>query len=218
MINYLLATQRVESTIGVTLNRLLRYMKLAGAYLIATTLGAGTGFAAGSYLKVSGAAGLIGAVAGFGLCAYFIHWSRRARLYQYWVPHLSLFGRLAEGLTIPVGKQQLEMGREKVQRLFETPAEIFSIYEKSADVVCALFINRFNLDSVSALPVIGDGLKILMTRIVSPLRDALLTLSLSDEVNNPWQTLQENLVLVSNRAAEIQRSILWVVLIQIVGF
>ncbi len=217
MINYLLATQRVESTIGITLNRLFRYFKYAGIFLIATCLGAGTGFAGGSYIKSSGAMGLIGALIGFGLCVYFLHWSRRSRLYQFWAPHLILFGKLANSQTIPTGKQQLELGREQVQRLFDTPLALYSLYEKCAEVVSGLFINKYKLQKIAALPFIGDGLKLDFRVITGPLRDALLIDSLGSEITNPWQSLQDNLNLVSNRINSIQRSLLLVLAMQFVG-
>ncbi len=217
MINFLLATRRVESTMGITINRLLRYFAYAGAILLATTLGAGSGFAIGSFLNYSGFIGLFGAVAGFGLSIYLMHWARRGRLYQFWAPHLYLFGRLAEGSSIPTGKQQLELGREHVQRLFDLPANLSVLSEQCAEFLRELLIDRYKLKSIVALPLIGEGIKIDLNLIVSPLRDALIGLSLGTETTNPWKTMQDNLALALKHFSAIQRSMIQVVVIQIVG-
>ena len=217
MIDFLLATQRVESTMGLTLYRLLRYMKLALAYLLATSLAAGSGFAMGAWIKSSGAGGLLGAAAGFGLCTYFIYWSRRGRLYNLWAPHLTLFGRLAKEQTIPAGKKQLEAGMQQVQHLFDKSSDLLNLHSQSAAVVSELFIDKFKLKSIASMPVIGAWLTIKLNFLSASLRDALLTLSLNEETKNPWETMQKNLVLVANHLGSIQRSMLMVLIMQIVS-
>jgi len=217
MINFLLATQRVESTMGITFNRLVRYFLYAGSYLLAVALGAGAGYAMGSFVNSPGIPGLIGAVAGFGLCGYFLHWSRRTRLYQYWAPHLTLFGRLAGNQTIPAGKQQLAYGRKQVKRLFDSPSALCQLQVNCAEVLQELFVRQLNLESIASLPVIGTGLKISFDVLAGPLRDALLTLSLADDVTNPWADMKANLELASSRLRAIQTSLLLVIVMQIIG-
>jgi hypothetical protein len=217
MINYLLATQRVESTFGMTLNRLFRYLKFSGAYLISTALAAGTGFAGGAYFKSSGAAGLIGAAIGFGLCAYFIYWSRRGRLYQFWAPHLSLFGKLAEDKSIATGKQQLEVGVQQVQRLFDIPADLAGFHDQAASVLRELFIKKLKFEQIAALPLVGAWLKIDFSLFINPLRDALMALSFGEDIKNPWQTMQNNLALVAKHIGSIQFSLLMVLAMQVIS-
>ncbi len=217
MINFLLATQRVESTMGITLHRLFRYIKYAVAYLLSTSLAAGTGFAAGAWIKSSGTLGLFGAIVGFGLCAYFIRWSRRGRLYNLWAPHLSIFARLVAEKSIPTGKKQLELGSQQVAHLFDKPVDLMNLYSQSVAVLSELFIDKFNLKTLTALPVIGAGLTIKLSMLLAPLRDALLILSLSEDTKNPWETMHNNLTLVAKNLSSIQRSLLMVLIMQVVG-
>lgn len=217
MINFLLATQRVESTIGVTLNRLVRYFKYAGAYLAATALGTGAGYAMGSFVGSPELPGLIGALAGFGLCGYFLHWLRRARLYHYWAPHLVLFGKLADDQMIPTGKQQLELGREEIKQLFETPQELFELHENSSEVLRCLFIQKFNLEAMTSIPLIVEGLKFGFNLVLSPLRDSLLILSLTSDIQNPWLTMKHNVELVASTIGSVLRNLLMVTVMQIIG-
>ncbi len=217
MVNFLTATQRVESTMGLTLRRLFHYMKLALAYLLATSLAAGSGFAMGAWIKSAGTVGLLGAAAGFALCAYFIHWSQRGRLYNVWAPHLSIFGRLVEDKSIPAGKQQLEFGSQQVERLFGKSVDLMDLYSQSAAVLCELFIDKFNLKAIAAIPVIGAGLKIKLSVLLASLRDALLILSLGEDTNNPWETMRDNLTLVAKHLSSIQRSMQMVLIMQVVG-
>ncbi|MEE9344032.1 MAG: hypothetical protein V3U88_00330 [Methylococcales bacterium] len=217
MVDFLAATQRVESTMGLTLRRLFHYMKLALAYLLATSLAAGSGFAMGAWVKSSGTGGLLGAAAGFAVCAYFIHWSRRGRLYKLWAPHLSIFGRLVEEKSIPPAKKQLELGSQQVERLFDKSAGLMDLYSQSGTVLCELFIDKFNLKAIAALPVIGAGLTIKLSVLLASLRDVLLIFSLGEDIKNPWETMHNNLELVAKHLSSIQRSMLMVLIMQVVG-
>lgn len=217
MVNFLSATQRVESTMGLTLRRLFHYMKLAFAYLLATSLAAGSGFAMGAWIKSAGTVGLLGAAAGFALCAYFIHWSRRGRLYNVWAPHLSIFGRLVEDKSIPAGKQQLELGSQQVERLFDKSVDLMELYSQSAAVLCELFVNKFNLKSIASLPLMDTLIKIDFSFFINPLRDALLILSLSEDTKNPWETMHDNLELVAKYLSSIQRSMVMILIMQVVS-
>jgi hypothetical protein len=217
MVNFLSATQRVESTMGLTLRRLFHYMKLALGYLLATSLAAGSGFAMGAWIKSAGTVGLLGAAAGFALCAYFIHWSRRGRLYNLWAPHLSIFGRLVEEQSIPTGKQQLELGSQQVGRLFGKSVDLMNLYSQSATVLCELFVNKFNLKSIASLPLMDTLIKIDFSLFINPLRDALLILSLGEDIKNPWETMHNNLVLVAKHLNSIQRSMLMILIMQVVS-
>ncbi len=217
MVNLLLATQRVESTIGITLNRLLRYFGYAGGYLVATLMGAGSGFAIGSMLNSPNLLGVIGALAGFAGCAYVLNWSRRARLYQFWSPHLSLFGMLAKNQTIPTGKLQLESGRQQVKSVFDVPADLQSLYDRSADVLCAMFVNRLNLQNIASMPYIGKLLNIDINLFSCALRDALLIDCLDSRDANPWRTIHDNLSVVNKGFNQLFRSLILVFVIQVLG-
>lgn len=217
MVNFLLATQRVESTIGITLNRLLRYFAYAGGYLLATLMGTGSGFAIGTMFNSPNLLGVIGALAGFGGCAYVLNWSKRARLYQFWAPHLSLFGMLAKNQPIPTGKQQLESGRQQVKSVFDVPADLQTLYDKSADVLCAMFVNRFNLQKLSLMPYIGKLLNIDINMFSSALRDALLIDSLDKDDTNPWRKMHDNLSVVNQGFKKLLQSLVLVFVIQVLG-
>ncbi|HQS45740.1 MAG: hypothetical protein ABII76_07650 [Pseudomonadota bacterium] len=195
--------------------RLLVYVGIAAAYVLATGVGAGIGYGVGAFWEDESrlSAGFWGAAAGFGLVGAVLYLLREYILYIVKAGHIAVMVELLRGREIPGGQSQIAHARAMVAERFGTSNVLFGIDQLVKGVINA--VTGLLEGVLSILPLPG------LDRLASILRAYLrIAVGLMDEVmlahcfdnrgQDPYTASRAALVLYAQNARPLMTSAAWV--------
>lgn len=125
----LAAVRAIEKSMAYVLYRLLICLGAALGYLLATLAGAGTLVGFASLAKNASSLGPVGALIGFALFAYLMYKIRPTWLNAVNVPQLALLADQERGVTLPVGKAQIDYAKQRTAACFPSTTGLFALDE-----------------------------------------------------------------------------------------
>ena len=133
--------------------RLVVYLGITVAYVVAVGVGGGIGLLFGKVGGASGAGTFWGALVGFGLVCGILFWAREYLLYLVKAAHVAVLVELLDGREIPAGKSQIAYGREIVQQRFKESSLLFGLHALIRGILRAF--NRVTTSIANMLPIPG---------------------------------------------------------------
>ncbi|MFB4204310.1 hypothetical protein ACEZHJ_10940 [Arhodomonas sp. KWT2] len=178
--------------------RLLVYLGITLAYVIATGGGAGIGYALGHIGGDPGAGGAWGGIAGFALVGALVYWFREYLLYLVKAGHIAVLVELLDGADLPGGRGQIEHARSVVQERFAEASVLFGVDQLVRGVIRAF--NRVFFSVATLLPLPGvEGLARVVNGILrlslTYVDEVILAYGVRTRSDNPWASSRTALVL-----------------------
>jgi hypothetical protein len=212
------ATRAVERTMPFVFYRLLMYLAISLAYLIAALAGAGTAVAIGSLSRNPFALANLGALMGFAFCGWLLWKARKALLFRITGRHLGLLAELTRGTSLPDGKAQLARAKQIGDAYFRTPALIFELRQRVRDILFAIAENRAaNAFAAITQPVLAKGSARLAGLIGTYWDEAVLGTSLVSEAQDPWRSVHAALLAFPRRVDRLLKNGIYLIVFEYAG-
>ncbi|HEY0179157.1 MAG TPA: hypothetical protein VGC30_05935 [Dokdonella sp.] len=178
--------------------RLVVYLGIALAYVVAVGIGGGIGLLFGHIGGQGGGGAGLGGLIGFVVVTGLLFWAREYLLYLVKAAHVAVLVELIDGRGIPAGRGQIEHGIDAVKRHFGTSSLLFGLNQLLRGALGVF--NRATVRLAAWLPVPGlESLVRLADAIVSTslshLDQVVLAQILRAPAANPWATASDAAVL-----------------------
>jgi hypothetical protein len=205
-------------TLPFVLFRLVVYVGIAVAYVLATGVGAGVGFGVGSFWGEDGQAGGViwGGVLGFGLTAAVLYFLREYILYVVKAGHIAVLVELIDGREVPDGQGQIQYATTVVKARFVETSVLFAIDQLVKGVLRAIIGLVQGLAALLPIPGLQQiiGLVRAFLQIaVGFVDEVILAYAIRTNATNPWQSAQTALVLYAQNYKPMIKNAAWLVVI-----
>jgi hypothetical protein len=205
-------------TMPFILFRLVVYVGIAVAYLLATGIGAGTGFGVGSIWGSDGqASGAIwGGIFGFGVTAAVLYFLREYILYVVKAGHIAVLVELIDGRDVPDGQGQISYATAVVKSRFAETSVLFAIDQLVKGVLRAVIGLAQGLAALLPIPGLQQivGLVRAFLQIaVGFVDEVILAYAIRTNATSPWQSAQTALVLYAQNYKAMLKNAAWLVVI-----
>jgi hypothetical protein len=185
-------------TLPFVLLRLVVYIGITLAYVIAVGVGGGIGLLFGKIGGSGGGGSALGGLIGFGIVSGLLYWAREYLLYLVKAGHVAVLVELLDGKQIPGGKGQIDYATSMVKEHFATSSMLFGLNQLIRGILRAF--NNLTLSIASWLPIPGlDTLVKLVDKIIntglSHLDQVILAQILRRHTDNPWAVARDSIVL-----------------------
>ncbi len=196
--------------------RVLVYLGITLAYVIAVGFGSGIGYLFGKVGGNSPGGIFWGALVGFVFVSGIIYWLREYLLYLVKAGHIAVLVELIEGRDIPGGRGQIDYASTIVKERFVESSTLF-VLDRLIHGILRTF-NRITFSIASILPIPGlDGLMKIINGIVNMsltyLDEVILAQILRLKSNNPWATARESVVLYAQNYKGVLKNAFFLTLI-----
>jgi len=178
--------------------RVLVYVGITLAYVLAVGVGGGIGLLFGKIGGNSGGGAGIGGLIGFGLVSGILYWARQYVLYLVTAGHVAVLVELLDGRQVPAGKSQIDFATNIVRQHFATSSVLFGLHQLVRGILRVF--NRLTVSIASWLPIPGlDVLVKLVDAVIntglSRLDLVILAQILRRQTDNPWAIARDSVVL-----------------------
>ena len=183
--------------------RVLVYVGITLAYVLAVGVGGGIGLLFGKIGGNSGGGAGIGGLIGFGLVSGILYWARQYVLYLVTAGHVAVLVELLDGRQIPAGRNQIDFATNIVKQHFGTSSVLFGLHQLVRGILRVF--NRLTVSIASWLPI--PGLDVLVKLVDAVINTGLSRLDLvilaqilrkqtaNGGTNNPWAIARDSVVL-----------------------
>ncbi|WP_440997755.1 hypothetical protein [Arhodomonas sp. SL1] len=195
--------------------RLLIYLGITLAYILATGGGAGLGYLLGGIGGNAGAGGTWGGLAGFAVVGALVYWFREYLLYLVKAGHIAVLVELLEGKELPGGRGQIEHAQAEVRQRFAQASVLFGVDQLIKGVIRAF--NRTFLSVATLLPIPGiEGLAKFVNSVLrlslTYLDEVILAYCIHTRSDNPWATSRTALILYGQNYKAFLRNAIFLAL------
>jgi hypothetical protein len=175
-------------TLPFVLLRLVVYIGITLAYIVAVGVGSGMGYLFGSIGSSGGGGAGIGGLIGFAIISGILYWAREYLLYLVKAGHIAVLVELIAGRQIPAGKGQIDFATNIVKQHFATSSMLFGLNQLIRGILRAF--NRITVSIASWLPI--PGLDVLV--------------KLVDAVINTWAVARDSTVLYAQNYKSVLKN------------
>jgi hypothetical protein len=196
--------------------RIVVYIGITLAYVLAVGVGGGMGFLFGKIGGNSEGGAGIGALVGFAIVSGALYWAREYLLYLVKAGHIAVLVELLDGRPIPGGKSQIDFGSEIVKKHFATSSLLFGLHQLIRGILRVF--NRLTVSIASWLPIPGlDVLVKLADAVIntglSSLDQVILAQILRKQTLNPWAVARDSVVLYAQNYKDVLRNAVFLTLV-----
>ena len=208
----------VVQTAPFVVLRLLVYLGIAVAYLVATGGGAAVGFGFGNLSAdpdTPTAGAFWGGLGGFGVVSAVLYLAREYILYLVKAAHIAVLVELLDGKSVPGGQNQIQYGAQFVKAHFAQSSVLFGVDQI---IKAVLKVITRTLTGIAAfLPI--PALQTAINRVNSVLRmsltfidEVILAYMIRERTNNPWETAKDGLILYAQNYGHMLKNAAWLTL------
>ena len=215
--NLLTATRSIEASMPFLLYRLVVYLGVSLAYLFSALAGAGTAIAFASFSANPTALASLGAVIGFVGCGVLLHKLRADLFFNVKAGHLVLLAEQVKGAKLPEGKVQIEYAKHNALQRFGSPAIFFQVTRSTRQVLTALPRKYWPFLHSIKNETIAKCLAYLTGCLAATSDQAILTLHLLQNRENPWRSAQTGLILQARHFLWLLKNRLYLLLFEYLG-
>ncbi len=194
--------------------RLLIYLGITLAYVLAIGGGGGTGWLIGSTGGQEGAANGVfwGALTGFGVVSGVLYWAREYLLYLVKAGHIAVLVELMQGKSIPGGRGQIDHAAAVVKERFVESSVLFGVDQLLKGILKAF--NRVVMSVSTLLPIPGiEGVAKFATAVITMsltyVDEVILAYNIRHQIDNPWAGARAGLVLYAQNYRNLVKNALW---------
>ena len=185
-------------TLPFVLLRLVVYIGITVAYVLAVGVGSGIGLLFGKIGGNGGGGAGIGGLIGFAIISGILYWAREYLLYLVKAGHIAVLVELMDGRQIPAGKGQIDYATNIVKQHFATSSMLFGLNQLIRGILRVF--NRMTVSIASWLPIPGLDVVVKLVDAVintslSHLDQVILAQILRKQTDNPWAVARDSTVL-----------------------
>ena len=209
----------IGSTIGILvrtmpfiLMRMAIYFGITLAFILATGIGAGTGYGVGAWSDAPETFAIWGGIFGFGLVAGAVYWAREYMLYMVKAAHIAVMVRLIDGQPMPDGKSQIAHGRETVTARFGEANVLFVLDQLIKGVIGVLTGIIGAVGAVLPIPGLDTLVGFFNTVVrvsLTYVDEIILGYNMRTDSRNPWESSRQALVLYAQNGKTMIRNAIW---------
>ncbi len=183
-----------------TFIRLVLYLALSLALLIATLMGLGFGLIGGGAVDSISPHDSSGGIVGFVLCGFAIYYTRGLWFYLVKARHIALLVDAVAEKMIPEGSAQIDYARQRVAKRFASARELFSLHQLIKRI--RIYLMKTCTPMGDQLPAIPNPLaaKFVGTVVAAPLTfldEIVIAYSFKDDSKGPWSAASEGVVFLA---------------------
>jgi len=187
----------MERALAFTFIRLVFYLALSIALLIATFMGLGFGLIGGGAVDTISPHDSSGGIIGFVLCGVAIYSTRGLWFYFVKARHIALLVDVVAEKMIPEGSAQNDYARQRVTKRFASARELFSLHQMIKRI--RIYLIKTCTSVGSQLPAIANpfAAKIVGAVVAAPLNfldEIMIAYSFKDDSKGPWSAASEGVV------------------------
>ena len=185
-------------TLPFVLLRLVVYIGITVAYVLAVGVGSGIGLLFGKIGGNGGGGAGIGGLIGFAIISGILYWAREYLLYLVKAGHIAVLVELMDGRQIPASKGQIDYVTNIVKQHFATSSMLFGLNQLIRGILRVF--NRMTVSIASWLPIPGLDVVVKLVDAVintslSHLDQVILAQILRKQTDNPWAVARDSTVL-----------------------
>lgn len=212
----------IGRTIGVVLRtwpyvllRVIVYLTITVAYVLATGTAAGIGYGTGFIFGDTDgpiAFAFWGGIAGFALVSLILYWIREYILYMVKAGHIAVMVHLIEGREVPGGQGQIAYGRRIVEERFAEANVLFVLDQLIKGVlkaISAVFQGIAGLVPIPGLSTIVGFINAVMRMSVTYVDEIILAYNVRIGSTTPFETARQGLVLYAQNGRTMLKNAIW---------
>jgi hypothetical protein len=209
------ALAMVMQTLPFIVLRLVVYVGIALAYVLAVGVGGALGWGFGHMASgpegPSGGA-IWGSLAGFGLLSAAIYMAREYFLYLIKAAHIAVLVQVYDSKPIPGGQSQIGYGATFVKTHFTESSVLFGVDQLIKGVLRSLFgtVNFFT--SFLPIPALQQLIRLAESFVRMSLTyvdEIILAYLIRTETKNPWGTARDGLILFAQNYMHFLKNAAW---------
>ena len=195
--------------------RMVIYLGIALAYVLAVGVGGAIGYGLTSFGSGGGGGAFYGGLFGFALVSAALYWLREYILYLVKAGHIAVMVEHYDGKALPEGRGQIDYAQKVVRERFAEASVLFGVDRLIKGIL--RMMNRMIMSVATLLPI--PGLREL-AGIVNKILNVSLTYT--DEIilaynlrvrsDNPWETSKDALILYAQNYKTIAKNAVFLLL------
>ena len=204
-------------TLPFILLRILVYFAVAMAFVLATGLGAGLGWAFGAFGDAGfrATASFSGGAIGFGIIAFVAYWFREYVLYLVKAGHIAVMVELLDGRPMPEGRSQIGHAQAMVRERFAEASVLFGVDQLVKGVlrtITGLVRGIFTLIPIPGIRQLTSVLHAFLRMAVGFIDEVILAHALRTRATNPWASARIALVFYGQNHRNMLKNAAWITL------
>ncbi len=194
--------------------RLVIYLGITLAYIVATGGGGGIGWLIGRAGDVETAANgaFWGATVGFGLVSGVLYFAREYLLYMVKAGHIAVLVPLMDGQSVPEGKNQITHATAVVKERFVESSVLFGVDQLIKGILKAFNATVLTLTAILPVPALQSFMKFVTAVINMSLTyvdEVILAYNIRTQQTNPWAGARDGVVLYAQNYKNLLKNALW---------
>lgn len=212
------AISLVAQTAPFVVLRLVVYLGVAVAYLVATGGGAAVGFGFGhlSADPDTPAAGAFwGGLGGFGIVSAVLYLVREYILYLVKAAHIAVLVELLDGKSVPAGQNQIQYGAQFVKAHFAESSVLFGVDQIIKAVLKVITRTLTGIAAFLPIPVLQTLVNLansVLRMSLTFVDEVILGYMIRKRTNNPWETAKDGLILYAQNYGQMLKNAAWLTL------
>lgn len=195
--------------------RLIVYLGIAVAYVIAVGIGALLGFGFGHFSADTGAhaAGAFwGGLIGFGITSAVLYLAREYLLYLVKAAHIAVLVEVLDGKSVPMGQGQIAYGANFVKTHFTESSVLFGVDQIIKGVLRVItgtinsVVMIIPIPALQTLARIAEGIIRMSLTYVD---EIILAYLIRTRTANPWASAEDALILYAQNYKHMLKNAVW---------
>ncbi len=211
--NFGKAFAMVGKTLPFLVLRVVVFVGIGVAYVIASGGGAAIGYGFGRAFLASSEGGMFwGGLIGLGVVSMALYLAREYLLYLVKAAHIAVLVELYDGREVPAGQSQLGFGANFVKTYFATSSVLFGVDQLIKAVLRTFFgtINFFTaflpVPALQSLIRLAENIVRLSLTYVD---EIILAYLIRTRTTNPWDTAKDGVILYAQNYKHFLKNAIW---------
>ncbi|HEX3810331.1 MAG TPA: hypothetical protein VHW02_11610 [Rhizomicrobium sp.] len=202
-------------TLPFIILRLLVYIGIGIAYILAVGVGAVVGYGIGHFWSDTGAhaaGGFWGGLFGFGIVSAVLYLAREYLLYLVKAAHIAVLVQVLDGKPIPGGQNQVSYGADFVKTHFAESSILFGVDQIIKGVLriitgtLAAFTAFLPVPALQTLVNIANSIIRMSLTYVD---EIILAYLIRTQTTNPWDSAKDGLILYAQNYKHFLKNAVW---------
>ena len=178
--------------------RLVVYLGIAIAYVVAVGTGAGIGYGLTAFGDEPGRGAGLGGMIGFGIVSGVLYWLREYVLYLVKAGHIAVMVELLDNKTVPAGRGQIVHAQAVVKERFAETSILFGIDQLIKGILRAVNSTLLTVTSflpIPALDTLARFVNAILNLSLTFVDEVILARNIRSKSDNPWESSKDGLIL-----------------------
>ena len=195
--------------------RVIVYIGIFIAYVLAVGVGAAIGYGIGSIGSEAGGFAFYGGLFGFGIVSAVLYWAREYLLYLVKAGHIAVLVEHFDGKKLPEGRGQIEHAHTVVKERFVETSVLFGVDRLIKGIL--RMMNRMIMSVATFLPIpglreIAGFINKILTVSLTYTDEIILAYNIRTRSDNPWESSKDAIILYAQNYKMIAKNAVFLLL------